>query len=187
MKKIFVLMLLAVLITPVALMAANTHTDTASKGYHCKTCHTVHNANPNALADAIPLWAGNDPNYNSVSFTMYTTKVHTSQDTKPSNASRICMSCHDGSGTFDSSNITDGSNADLSTDLSSMHPISFVYNATATGYTARASLDSGLLDSEDKVQCTSCHEIHKGAAGEYALRFAASASDSTLCGKCHDK
>jgi predicted CXXCH cytochrome family protein len=187
MKKIIVLMLLVVLVTPAFIMAANTHTATGTKGYHCKTCHTVHNSNPNAVTGAIPLWAGNDPNYVAVSFTMYTTKVHTTQATKPDGASKICMSCHDGSGTFDSSNITDGSNADLSTDISNMHPISFVYNATATGYVDRGSLDTGLIDSANKVQCTSCHEVHKGAAGEYALRYAASASDSTLCGKCHIK
>ncbi len=185
MRKIFLMaVLLVVFGMAVPAIAATQHTT----DYECKTCHIVHTADPNGTSDAVPLWAGNDPDYSAVPFAMYVTKVHGTQTAKPEGDTKICLSCHDGSNTYDSAApITGGSLADLGTDLTNMHPISFIYNsATTTGYTDLGDLDPGLVDSSDRVGCTSCHEIHSGATGDKALRYG-TVDDSVLCGKCHIK
>jgi predicted CXXCH cytochrome family protein len=189
MREVIVyLVLLAVLVAPFQAMAAVTlHTDTTNDGYTCVTCHTAHNAGAGTLGMAIPLWAGLDPNYTQPGFTMYPVKDHNdvTPDTSPTGASGVCLSCHDGS-----SDLMDGGNVigsnDLGTTLTNMHPISFTYKDGVSGYKSLSSVDgAGYLDASDKVQCSSCHEIHDDSVGK-ALRDEV-ATNSTLCKTCHDK
>ena len=187
MKKIFVLLLFVVLAVPAVLMAAATaHTDVGSgNGFACGTCHAVHAADtdPNALGAQIPLWVGDPNGYTfPTGFTMYTVSASQGAQGQPSGTSRLCLSCHDGSNAWDNDQITDGSGADLTTDLSSMHPISFVYAAVTNEY---KTADADMLDANNEVQCTSCHDIHNNNVIASALRY--SAADNTLCVKCHEK
>jgi predicted CXXCH cytochrome family protein len=159
----------------------------------CIYCHTPHNANTPQLA---PLW--NHPSTAVASFTFYSSSSFNGSTTigQPSNNSKACLSCHDGTLAADSYGATTGTHtitgtALLGTNLSDDHPISFTYNA------ALATADGGLVSpasaSEvvagiplyaEKLECASCHNVHDNANDPF-LRFANAAS--ALCLKCHVK
>jgi len=104
----------------------------------------------------------------------------------PNGASRLCMSCHDGVTAIgvgllreggdiamDGTNLDDGSLLDSLgsvIDLSTSHPISFIYSASVLSdiITARGAGTYQLpttsvntpLDSQSRMQCTTCHDPH---------------------------
>jgi len=168
-------------------------------GEICIVCHTPHNAVTGLTA---PLW---NHEVTSQTFTLYTSTVSPSFDgttTQPDGASKLCLSCHDGTTKVDNfggqtggtQTITGGAN--IGTDLSNDHPVSFTYT------TATATADGGLFDPStkttglggtitadlllaDKVQCSSCHDVHNGSGIAKLLRI--SNAGSTLCLTCHNK
>jgi len=122
----------------------------------------------------------------------------------------LCLSCHDGTisvasmynppnetnpvtvsaiaGRIDSNGYII-SNANVGTDLSNDHPVNFTYD------TALATADGALNDPatttavaalliNNKVQCTSCHEVHDGT---YAPFLVMDNTHSALCTTCHIK
>ncbi len=180
MKKIIVLAV--VLAALMAMPALAAHTDSG-----CSTCHAAHGGS--GTSTGVPLWAGADPNFTSSDFTMYSSGVdtHASFEDTPTGASTICLSCHDGvSDTWDPTGVAQ--TKVLSTDLSTMHPISFVYATAISG--GDTGLEDPPLDAtmlvgagSDRVECTSCHDPHINVTN--ALRH--DVSDGTLCTKCHSK
>jgi predicted CXXCH cytochrome family protein len=76
----------------------------------------------------------------------------------------------------------------LGTDLSDDHPISFVYDESLAaedgGLKNPLTLPSNILDNNEKLQCTSCHDSHKDLEGNFLKR---SNEFSELCFTCHDK
>ena len=172
----------------------------------CVFCHTPHNAQPYAQA---PLW--NRAPQTSDNTTMYSSpnflaKV-TLPPTMPTGASRICLSCHDGTlalnryggpvlGSSGAPAKLTGS-ANLSTNLADDHPISFPYTA---GLALSANLvppgqltGAVKLDREDNVQCTSCHNPHDNEYGNFLVMNNGDpakpdynpAVPSPLCVTCH--
>ena len=166
-------------------------------GEICVVCHTPHNA-VSSVANA-PLWNHVET---SATFTLYTSSTMDAVTAQPDGISKLCLSCHDGTISLDSfGGASGGTNyitgtANMGTDLSDDHPISFTYN------TALASADGGLWDPASalsglggtidadllcgsKVECSSCHDVHNS----YGIPFLLVKSNaaSALCLTCHDK
>ena len=175
----------------------------------CVYCHAPHNgANP---ADG-PLW---NHEVTAATYTMYASPTGTFDGAGtiaagPTGASKLCLSCHDGTVALDSFGGATGTNFIsgnylLGTDLSNDHPISFTYD------TALATADGGLADPATttvtigegtdtktgtiaelmlptgELQCSSCHDVHNkfAIAGQKLLRI--SLNNSDLCLTCHTK
>ncbi|MFQ5448508.1 MAG: cytochrome c3 family protein [Saprospiraceae bacterium] len=168
-------------------------------GEICVVCHTPHHADL-TVADA-PLW---NHEVTASTFTLYSSATFDGSSSigQPDGASKLCLSCHDGTvavenfgGTNNGNNYV-GGNKMLGTDLSDDHPISFTYNS------ALATTDGGLFDPantnsglggtiqddmlfSDKLQCASCHDVHNGSGLSKLLVINNNAS--ALCLTCHDK
>ena len=170
----------------------------------CVFCHTPHNANP-----AVPLW---NHEMSGQTYTPYTSPTMAAQPGQPTGASRLCLSCHDGTvalgsvhnlplGTGRGAGIVPGLDttltgaANLTTDLSDDHPISFVYDAALVSQNSElfhpATLAGGpiKLDHNNEVQCITCHEPHSDTYPKF-LRIGfvdEGGYGSPLCRSCHDK
>lgn len=169
-------------------------------GEICNVCHTPHNA---IESNAGPLW--DHALTATTNFVMYTSPTGTFDatiDSQPSGASKLCLSCHDGTVAVDSFGGTSGSTmiasinsaADFGTDLGDDHPISFVYDATlvtADGelWPVTTAALGGTIDNQmlfaTKVECASCHDVHNKVAISNLLRI--DNANSALCLTCHNK
>jgi predicted CXXCH cytochrome family protein len=164
----------------------------------CGPCHTPHNS----VSGGAPLWNHSNTTYSS--WTMYNNTNGTQDSSVPANTalgpvSKACLSCHDGTAAVDSiggatgtvfistfgSTLTVGGSGDLSSD----HPISITYDSALSG------VDLGLHDPtnaataklliNDKIECSSCHDVHN--AGGFSSLLRVDNTDSALCLTCHDK
>jgi len=155
----------------------------------CVFCHTPHNATSSA-----PLWNRYDSGQVYIPYKSTTLKAATGQ---PSGASKLCLSCHDGTvalGLVRSRSelipFTQpiGPEANLGTDLSDDHPISFRYDS-ALAFSDTQLKDPGALtgpihlDKDSQLQCTSCHDPHDNQFG-YFLKT--DAVRGNLCLNCHN-
>lgn len=194
----------------------------------CIFCHTPHGGSLTG-----PLW---NHTLTAASFTHYNSATLSSQigatNRPPSSESLLCLSCHDGTvsvysmyntsndiGQPYNENVGPGSEdtriayqwgagegADLTTDLSDDHPISFSYNAVINNipYSAGQSKAGQLRDTgvatgagirffgaTQRVECSSCHDPHVDyvSAGNtgYAPFLVTTNSGSKLCLACHNK
>ena len=137
-------------------------------------------------------------------YTLYSNGTLNAVPGQPDGVSKLCLSCHDGTVAVDSFGGVAGATmigainpaADVTTDLSDDHPISFTFDtalATADGELFDPATDpSGLGSTIDadmlfsaKVECASCHDVHN-AAGNVSLLLIDNAG-SALCLTCHDK
>jgi predicted CXXCH cytochrome family protein len=191
-RKIILLIAVLAMAVPAPLWAAHT-----SGG--CAGCHAAHNASSSAALEGItiPLWKG--VLAPTTGFTPYTSTTLDATDVgQPDGDSRMCLSCHDGT-TQTGVGVSGVDN--LSRNLTDDHPISFVYDtALATPATGDDNLndpsatvvpggtpgvdfiDVTWLDANDKIQCTTCHDVH-AVHTDMALR-----TDNTtggLCKTCH--
>lgn len=159
----------------------------------CIFCHTVHRANGQT-----PLW-----NHNMSSVTNYI--VYSSSTLKavvgqPNGSSRLCLSCHDGTVALgDVSSRTTliqmqngvttlTGSANLGTDLSGDHPISFVYDSQLVAQDTTLNDPSTLtgpvkLDASHEMQCDSCHNPHDNQFGNFLVM---DNTGSALCIVCHN-
>jgi predicted CXXCH cytochrome family protein len=158
----------------------------------CYFCHT-----PHTLRSVAPAWS----RAQSTLYTPYWSPTLEARVEQPTGASKICLSCHDG--TIARASVPDPSDpggrrmgpfslsqrANLSSDLSDDHPISFVYDS-ALALEDRELVDPValpreiLLDRNGEMQCTSCHDPH---ASDYPKFLAMDNAYSELCTACHDK
>ncbi|HEU6446876.1 MAG TPA: cytochrome c3 family protein [Verrucomicrobiae bacterium] len=160
----------------------------------CIFCHTPHRANGQT-----PLW-----NHNMSGVTNYI--VYSSPTLKavvgqPNGSSRLCLSCHDGTVALGSVNsrtatiqmqngvttMPDGA-ANLGTDLSGDHPISFVYDSALVSLDPKLNDPSTLpakvkLDQNHEMQCASCHNPHDNQFGNFLVM---DNTGSALCVVCHN-
>lgn len=157
------------------------------KGNLCSFCHTPHGS----IASA-PIWN------HSLSGTVYKIYQSSSLDAKvgqPTGSSKLCLSCHDGTvalmhmpkGAKGSAYIKPGA-ANIGTDLSDDHPISFVYSDALSAKDPQIRPPSALpkqleLDRSSEVQCTTCHDAHDNNFGHFLVM---SNQRSQMCISCHD-
>ena len=161
----------------------------------CIFCHAPHRAIPGT-----PLWNHTLSGATYIPYSSSTLKAAVGQ---PTGASKLCLSCHDGTvalGMVNSSStpiqmqsggtplttMPPGTN-NLGTDLSHSHPISFVYDAALAaadgGLADPATLNSRVqLDHSGQLQCTACHNPHDDRYGDFLVMDNAA---SALCLVCH--
>jgi predicted CXXCH cytochrome family protein len=159
----------------------------------CIFCHTPHNASP-----IQPLWN------RSVPVAAYIPYASSSLDAKPgqpTGTSKLCLSCHDGTIALGSvvsrdqpiamaggmTTLPPGHKANLGTDLSDDHPISFKYDAALATKDPKLINPSSLplmtrLDAQQELQCTTCHDAHNNQFGKFLVMNNA---NSQLCRSCH--
>ena len=181
-----------------------------SGGQICLPCHTPHNGE---LVENAPLW---NHELSTAVYNLYSTPSMDAVVNQPTGASKLCLSCHDGTVAVDSFGGEPGrmfidafdADANLGTDLSNDHPISFVYDA------ALATQDPGLFDPDSKVvtigsgnftrtgtiaevmladnvlQCQGCHSVHNDFTAGTQISDALlkiTIGGSELCLACHNK
>jgi len=165
------------------------HDLSASSGSDaCGFCHTPHGVSPKTV-----LW--NQP----LSTTVY--KIYQSSSLEavvgqPTGDSKLCLSCHDGTVALPVAGMGSGSGggatlkpgqANLGTDLSDDHPISFFYSDALSAkdpqIRSASTLPNALaLDRGNELQCTTCHDVHNNQYGN----FLTMPNDrSAMCTSCH--
>lgn len=157
----------------------------------CKFCHTPHVSSP-----MIPLW---DLSNSGTYYQTYESSTLTAHVGQPTGSSRLCLSCHDGtialSQTTNSRNrpasaeifLSARDRTTLGTDLSDDHPISFSYDSVLAMRNQQLRDPSALpgelaLDSNQQLQCTTCHNPHSNTFGKF---LAMSNTESRMCRTCH--
>ena len=158
----------------------------------CIFCHTPHNASPVGA-----LW---NRSLSPQAYTVYTSRALDAHPGQPTGTSKLCLSCHDGTialGSVLSSptplqmagGITtlQGRLSNLGTDLRDDHPISFQYDSSLAVRDQKLRDPAGLpheirLDNNRELQCTSCHDAHNNAFGNFLVMRNTS---SELCTSCH--
>jgi predicted CXXCH cytochrome family protein len=174
-----------------------------TEGRVCVFCHTPHRANVQA-----PLWNRADPGTTYIMYWSPTMDAYPSAAAadQPSGASKLCLSCHDGTialgstvatGTIEMeggvTTLPTASPAFIGQDLSGDHPVSFVVTQelidtnNSKGDVPLKSLTQirdnkeVRLDSQDRIQCSTCHDPHDNTNEYFLLK-----STSELCIDCHD-
>ena len=175
-----------------------------AQGQICLPCHAPHNNQP--VTDA-PLW---NHEVTQAVFTVYTSPTLDAGNPpgsldQPGGVSKLCLSCHDGTVAIDAFGGQAGSifltgPSNLTTDLSNDHPISFIYDTTLAGTDGGlfdpSSTPSGITNTAggtiademlfaDKLECSSCHDVHNEANNADLLLKPNGGSQ--LCLTCHDK
>ncbi|MGE3182049.1 MAG: cytochrome c3 family protein [Phycisphaerae bacterium] len=157
----------------------------------CIFCHTPHNASP-----AAPLWNRHNPRTHYRIYQSSTTDARVDQ---PGAASKLCLSCHDGSIAI---GLTRGSEtpipmthpliptgpSDLTNDLSDDHPIGFRFDRQLTNRDSQLRLPDLVdhripLGERGQLECTACHDPHNNEFGDF-LRLPT--RRGALCITCHD-
>ncbi|MCK5644780.1 MAG: hypothetical protein KAJ19_28530, partial [Gammaproteobacteria bacterium] len=157
-------------------------------GRMCSFCHT-----PHGTSTTTPLWN------HKLSDSVYKIYQSSSLDAKvgqPTGSSKMCLSCHDGTvalthtigqGSEGGVYITPG-DANLGTDLSDDHPISFTYTDALSAKDPQIRPASTIpqelrLDQGKEVQCTTCHDAHDNQYGAFVVM---DNERSGMCVSCHD-
>jgi predicted CXXCH cytochrome family protein len=166
------------------------HDLSASSGSDvCRYCHTPHGVSPKTV-----LW--NQP----LSTTVY--KIYQSSSLEavvgqPTGSSKLCLSCHDGTVALPVAGMGSGmgggatlkpGQANLGTDLSDDHPISFFYSDALAAKDPQIRPASTLpealpLDRGNELQCTTCHDAHNNQYGDFLTM---PNERSAMCTSCHD-
>jgi predicted CXXCH cytochrome family protein len=158
----------------------------------CLFCHTPHRGTGDT-----PLW---NHTMSQASYTPYSSTTIRSEIGQPTGASKLCLSCHDGTvalGMVHSrsnpiemqSGVTTmpAGRSNLGTDLSDDHPVSFKYDSALAATRGDLKDPSTLinevkLDHNSDMQCTSCHDPHSNQYGKFLVR---DNTASGLCVQCH--
>ena len=141
-----------------------------SGGNTCSFCHTPHGA-----VSGTPLW---NHKLSEAVYKIYQSSSLEANVGQPTGSSKLCLSCHDGTIAL-TETIRNGPTggayikpdaANLGTDLSDDHPISFVYSPTLAiednQLRSPLALPEQLkLDNTGELQCTTCHDAHNGYLG----------------------
>jgi len=161
----------------------------------CIFCHTPHNK----IRDIPYLWNRQDSTANYIPYQSSTLYATVGQ---PTGASKLCLSCHDGTialGALVSKlqeipfaagiRFIPKGPAELGTDLSDDHPVSFVYDSSLATNNTELADPSTLppevkLDRDGQLQCTACHDPHDDTNGKFLVM---SNIYSDLCTACHQK
>ena len=111
--------------------------------------------------------------------------------------SSLCLSCHDGTTALgsllnDPGDLTDTTSkllgpANLGTDLTNDHPVSFTFGAALIGADGELQAPTNAIlfgAGADQVECASCHNVHDNT---FAPFLVTSNAASALCLDCHTK
>lgn len=158
----------------------------------CIFCHTSHNA---SLIQ--PLWNRYLP---VTAYSVYSSNALDANPGQPTGASKMCLSCHDGTIALGSvlsrdqviqmaggiTTLPPGS-TNIGTDLADDHPISFAFDSLLVSrdpHLVDPSLlpPEILLDANRELQCTTCHDAHDNSFGSFLV---ANNTGSELCRACH--
>jgi predicted CXXCH cytochrome family protein len=158
----------------------------------CIFCHAPHNS-----SKVQPLWN----RYESAAiYTPYSSSSMTAEPGQPTGSSKLCLSCHDGTialGKVVSRSqpihmvggvtVMPQGHANLGTDLSDDHPISFRYDTSLAIQNGnlvdpRALPPAMKLDHNQELQCTTCHDPHNNVYGKFLVM---SNENSAMCRSCH--
>ena len=158
----------------------------------CIFCHAPHNATGDG-----PLW---NHAMSVAAYTPYSSSTLKATVGQPTGASKLCLSCHDGTVALGmvgsrpmpiamqpgTTTIPAGRTL-IGTDLSAHHPVSFTYDmglATAQGELRDPAtlVQAVRLDKNGELQCTSCHDPHNNQFGSFLVQDNTS---SALCLQCH--
>lgn len=156
----------------------------------CIFCHA-----PHSTSSVTPLWNRTLP---TLVYTPYSSSTLDAITGQPTYASKLCLSCHDGTIALGAVLSRDtpiamsgalSERTNITTDLSDDHPISFVYDS------GLAADDQELvdpwtltgpvqLDVHGQMQCTTCHDPHSDENPKFLVLDNAF---SALCVTCHQK
>lgn len=158
----------------------------------CIFCHAPHNS-----SKVQPLWN----RYESTAvYTPYSSSTMNADPGQPTGSSKLCLSCHDGTialGKVVSRSqpihmiggvtVMPQGHANLGTDLSDDHPISFRYDTSLAIQSGnlvdpRALPPAMKLDHNQELQCTTCHDAHNNIYGSFLVM---SNENSAMCRSCH--
>ncbi|MEI6128256.1 MAG: cytochrome c3 family protein, partial [Pseudomonadota bacterium] len=157
----------------------------------CGICHIPHMGNT-----ASPAWSRNK----RMVYKTYKSPTAKASIGQPTGASRLCLTCHDGTVAISNPSSSAGAlrkksslgkipsgKSNLGTDLSDDHPVSFVYDnalAAKRGELAMPTIlqDKVRLDETGQLQCTSCHDAHHDQFGKFLMM---ENKASALCLTCH--
>ncbi len=163
-----------------------------TEGDVCVFCHAPHNKSGPA-----PLW---NHQMSTAAYTPYSSSTLKATVGQPTGASKLCLSCHDGTVAIGmvasrptSIPMRQGVTAippgpsRLGTDLSAHHPISFTYDSSLVAahgelHDPAMLIQEVRLDQSDQLQCTSCHDPHNNQYGKFLVKDNAA---SALCLDCH--
>ncbi|MFQ5414014.1 MAG: cytochrome c3 family protein [Phycisphaerae bacterium] len=157
----------------------------------CVFCHAPHHT-----AGVRPLWNRELP---ATSYAIYQSSTLDAQPGQPTGASKLCLSCHDGTIALGSvlsrsdiirmngSDFMPAGMTNLGTDLSDDHPISFYYTsglaASDTQLADPTTLPPNVrLDASGQLQCTACHDAHDNTNGKFLVMANVFGG---LCTACH--
>lgn len=163
----------------------------ATENEVCIFCHTSHRAG------VTPLWNRSLSKAPYITYKSTTAKAAAGQ---PTGASKLCLSCHDGTialgrvltreQTISMSSDRPRGRKNLGTDLSDDHPISLTYSEAISGNPGRyhgipmaIGSEEDLLDENGQVQCTSCHDAHNNMHGDFLVM---DNRNGQLCTTCHN-
>lgn len=160
----------------------------------CIFCHTPHRAR----TDIPFLWNRED---SVESYTTYESSTLYALVGQPSGASKLCLSCHDGTIALgavlsrDEEIVFEGGirflpqdrDSYIGTDLSDDHPVSFLYDDALAAERGDLVPPSSLteevqLDKDEMLQCTSCHDPHDDTLEKFLVE---TTQESALCLTCH--
>ncbi len=174
----------------------------------CIFCHTPHHAQA-----ATALWNRQDPTGPFITYWSSSLDAYSQSNApEPDGASKLCLSCHDGtlalgallsrendiamSGT-EGGRMPSSASGYVGQDLTGGHPISFIVtdtlistnNAKDSQLASLAEMKSDAdvsFDKDDKIQCTTCHNPHDDSNyGASGIHFYVKQSFSDTCVVCH--
>lgn len=207
MKKLLVMAALAALVaTSASATVISTKHDLSSTGPTafntnstevCVFCHTPHGAATGA--NYLPLWNRNGSTNPTGFYTSDSIQHTVTEVATQATDAYLCLSCHDGVQFIETLNnppntpaLVNNSTAiagtaNLGLVMSNDHPIGFVYGGTAVDdeLKAKPATLPFFGANQDEMWCSTCHDVHGGAAGTPFLQIAN--GQSALCIACHTK
>ncbi|HUU83546.1 MAG TPA: cytochrome c3 family protein [Phycisphaerae bacterium] len=162
-----------------------------SESQVCVFCHA-----PHSTQGVRPLWNRELP---ATTYRIYESSTLDAKPGQPTGASKLCLSCHDGTIALGSvlsrqdrirmvgSDYIPAGLTNLGTDLSDDHPISFHYTGGLAASDRQLASPLGLrsevkLDAGGELQCTSCHDPHDNSNGKFMVM---PNEYGALCTTCH--
>ncbi|MBK8270947.1 MAG: hypothetical protein IPK83_22625 [Planctomycetes bacterium] len=159
----------------------------------CIFCHAPHNTAPQT-----PLWNRHNP---TAYYRIYQSSTTDARIDQPGAASKMCLSCHDGTiamGLVLSRDPNDPlpmnqpfmptGPSNLTNDLSDDHPIGFRFDRQLSNRDPQLRSPDLVsrevkLGERGQLECTACHDPHNNELGNF-LRV--TERQGVLCNTCHD-